>query len=110
MAENPEDTAEQQETEAEDAEDVSVDEEVVLDLESATEYEQRIETLEATVEEQREQIEELNDLLLDLSTRVADGNDIGVCPDCHGPVVRINRWIRANTIECTDCGRVFHEY
>jgi len=108
MTDDREDTAERQESE--EAEEASVDEEVVLDLESASEYEQRIEELEETVEQQQEQIDELNDLLLDLSARVADGNDVGVCPDCHGPVTRIGRWIRPDTIECTDCGRVFHEY
>lgn len=85
-------------------------EDVVLDLESAQEYESRIDELQETVEDQRERIEELEGLMLDLSTRVADGKGMGVCPDCHGPVTKITRWIRTSTIECTRCGRVFHEY
>jgi uncharacterized coiled-coil protein SlyX len=90
--------------------DEVVNEEVVIDLESAEEYEQRIETLEEQLAEQREEMEELQDLMLDLSTRVADGRDMGVCPECHGPVVKKRRWLRANTIECTQCEEVFHEY
>lgn len=88
----------------------TLDEEVVLDLESAEEYEQRIDDLVETVEQQQEQIEELESLMLDLSTRVADGRDIGVCADCHGPVERIRRWFRPSVIKCRRCGEVYHEY
>lgn len=102
------------ETDAEtdvDAETVEeVDEEVVIDLDAAAEYEQRIDELEATVERQQEQVEELESLLLDLSTRVADGRDIGVCPECHGPVERVRRWFRPSVIKCRRCGEVYHEY
>jgi uncharacterized protein with PIN domain len=97
------------ETEAETQQGVT-SEDAALDLDSAAAYEQRIDELEEVVEEQNEQIERLNDLMLDLSTRVADGNDVGVCPDCNGPVTRVGRWFRTDTIECKSCGRVFHEY
>ncbi|MCQ4333521.1 hypothetical protein KM295_08525 [Natronomonas sp. F2-12] len=81
----------------------------VLDAE-AVEEAQTVEELTETVEEQREQIEELESLLLDLSARVADGNSMGVCPDCHGPVIKVDPWFRPAKIKCTDCQRVFHEY
>jgi hypothetical protein len=83
--------------------------EAVLDAE-AVEEAQTVEELTETVEEQREQIEELESLLLDLSARVADGNSMGVCPDCHGPVIKVDPWFRPAKIKCTDCQRVFHEY
>lgn len=98
-----------EETEAEtEAETEEAD--TVLDVDAAQDYETRIESLQETVEDQGERIEELEDLLLDLSTRVADGRDMGVCPDCHGPVVKMRRFMRANTIECQRCERVFHTY
>lgn len=97
------------ETEVETQEQAAV-EEGALDLDSAAAYEQRIDELEELVEEQNEQIEKLNDLMMDLSSRVADGNDVGVCTDCNGPVVRVGRWFRRDTIECKSCGRVFHKY
>lgn len=83
--------------------------EAVLDVEAIDETED-VDELRDLVEKQQEQIEELNDLLLDLSTRVADGNSMGVCPDCHGAVMKFNPWFRSAKIKCTDCGRVFHEY
>jgi Arc/MetJ-type ribon-helix-helix transcriptional regulator len=66
--------------------------------------------LREVVDEQQERIEELEDLLLDLSTRVADGNSMGVCPDCHGAVIKVDPWFRSAKIKCTECERVFHEY
>jgi acyl-CoA reductase-like NAD-dependent aldehyde dehydrogenase len=84
--------------------------EAVVDIEAAAEREDAVEALREQVREQREQIEELEGLLTDLSARVADGNDAGVCPDCHGPVVKMSRWLRPSTIECQRCGRVFHRY
>ncbi|WP_247010301.1 mediator of RNA polymerase II transcription subunit 9 [Halorientalis litorea] len=84
--------------------------EAVLDIESVEEREQRIEELRGTIEEQAQQIDELEDMLLDLSARVADGDGTGVCPDCHGPVVKRNPWFRSARVKCTQCGRVFHEY
>lgn len=62
------------------------------------------------VREQEERIEELDDLVLDLSVRVADDRAMGVCPDCHGPVTKMDRWIRSSTIECRRFDRVFHTY
>ena len=105
------DTEEEVETTVtqEDAE-TDTEEEAVLDLESSEEYESRIEDLEATVESQRDQIAELEDLMLDLTTRVADDRGMGVCPECHGPVQKIRRWLGETTIECHRCGEVFHEY
>ncbi len=91
-------------------EESSTETAATLDVEAATEQETTVEDLRKQVEEQQERIEDLENLLLDLSTRVADGRDIGVCPDCGGPVTRVSRWFRADTIECQDCGRVFHEY
>ena len=85
-------------------------EEAVIDLDAAGAREATVEELRETVERQQEQIEELNGLLMDLSTRVADGNDMGVCPDCHGPVVKTGGFLRRTKIECRDCDRVFHEY
>jgi predicted RNase H-like nuclease (RuvC/YqgF family) len=83
--------------------------EAVLDAE-AVERSESVEELRETVEQQQAQIEELEGLLLDLSTRVADGNSMGVCPDCKGAVIKVNPWFRSAKIKCTDCQRVFHEY
>lgn len=104
-----------QATDTEEAEtdaEVSTDEEqteAVLDAEAMAQAES-VDELQAVVEDQQERIEELEDLLLDLSTRVADGNSMGVCPDCHGAVIKVNPWFRSAKIRCTDCERVFHEY
>ncbi|MFB6256028.1 MAG: hypothetical protein ABEH58_04745 [Haloplanus sp.] len=86
------------------------DEEVVVDLDSAEAYEQRVDQLQETVEAQEERVEELEDLLLDLSVRAADDRGMGVCPECHGPVEKVTRWFRPTTIECRRCGETFHEY
>ena len=82
------------------------DDEVVVDVDAVGEET----ALAERVEEQEERIEELEDLLLDLSVRVADDQAMGVCPDCHGPVTKVDRWIRPSTIECRRCDRVFHTY
>jgi len=86
------------------------DEEVVVDLDSATAHEERVDQLQATVEDQQARIEELEDLLLDLSVRAADDRGMGVCPECHGPVEKVRRWFGSSTIECRRCGKSFHEY
>jgi len=94
------------------SEETSTDDEqteAVLDAERMEQAES-MDELQAVVEDQQERIMELEDLLLDLSTRVADGNSMGVCPDCHGAVIKINPWFRSAKIKCTDCERVFHEY
>jgi hypothetical protein len=100
------------ETESETAEEVTdrSDEEVVVDLDSATAYEERVDQLQETVEGQEERIEELEDLLIDLSVRAADDRGMGVCPECHGPVEKVRRWFGSSTIECRRCGESFHEY
>jgi len=98
------------EDEAESASESTVEREAVVDLEAADQRERSVEELEAEVEEQRERIEELEDLVLDLSVRVADDRAMGVCPDCHGAVIKKTRWLGRNTIECTRCERTFHEY
>lgn len=107
------DTAEA-EAEAEAERDTTVDDEgdddVVLDVAAAEEREREFERLTETVEEQAERIEELEDMVLDLSVRVADDRAMGVCPDCHGPVVKNDRWLRSSTIDCQRCGRRFHTY
>lgn len=95
---------EAQATEQEAADDL------VVDLDSAEAYEQRIDQLQETVEEQTERIEELEDLLLDLSVRAADDRGMGVCPECHGPVEKVKRWFGPTTIQCRRCDEVFHEY
>jgi RNA polymerase-binding transcription factor DksA len=97
------------ETEETTSETTESESDAVLDVDAATETES-VEELREIVEEQQEQINELNDLLLDLSTRVADGNSMGVCPDCHGAVMKTNPWFRPAKIKCTDCERVFHTY
>ena len=86
------------------------DEEVVVDLDSATAHEERVDQLQETVADQQERIEELEDLLLDLSVRAADDRGMGVCPECHGPVEKVRRWFGPTTIECRRCGETFHEY
>ncbi|WP_253737676.1 hypothetical protein [Halohasta salina] len=91
-------------TDAETAEDV------VVDLDSAAAYDQRVDELQETVEQQAERIDELEDLLLDLSVRAADDRGMGVCPECHGPVEKVRRWFGPTTIECRRCGETFHEY
>jgi hypothetical protein len=91
------------------AESAKTENEAVLDMEALDETED-VDELRELIEKQQAQIEELNGLLLDLSTRVADGNSMGVCPDCHGAVMKFNPWFRSAKIKCTDCGRVFHEY
>jgi len=101
---------EETQTEEEVEQEAMVDEEVVLDLDAAEEYEEVIDQLTDRVEEQQEQIEELNDLVMDLSTRVADGRGMGVCTDCHGPVMKVRRLFSPTTVECRRCGRVYHEY
>lgn len=85
-------------------------EEAVVDLDAAAEYETVADDVRETIRRQQEQIEELNDLVLDLSTRVADNDGVGVCPDCHGAVQKTGGWFSKKKIACRDCGRVFHEY
>jgi RNA polymerase-binding transcription factor DksA len=85
-------------------------EDVVVDLDSAEAYEQRVDQLQETVEEQEARIEELEELLLDMSVRAADDRGMGVCPECHGPVEKVRRWFGPTTIECRRCGESFHEY
>jgi hypothetical protein len=82
----------------------------IVDLEAAAEYETAAAAMREIIERQQEQIDELNDLLLDLSARVADNDGAGVCPDCHGPVVKMGGLLKRTKIECADCGRVFHRY
>ncbi len=95
------------ETEAEaEAEETEAEDEVVLDVDAAGEET----ALAERVEQQAERIDELEDLVLDLSVRVADDRAMGVCPDCHGPVMKVGRWIRPDTIECRRCDQVFHTY
>ena len=108
-------TAEQ---EAEETDDVTIDveaidayEQRIEELSTAVEErEETIEELQSVVEEQSEQIERLEGQFLDLSARVADGRNIGVCPECNGPTEKKERLFRSDTIECTRCGEVIHTY
>lgn len=86
------------------------EEEAVVDLDAAAEYETVADDVQDTIRRQQEQIEQLNDMVMDLSTRVADNGGVGVCPDCAGPVRKTGGWFSKNKIKCSDCGRVFHEY
>lgn len=104
-----EEAVEEDATETTEEETEAVTDDVLVDLDSAEEYETDVEQLQETVEDQAERIEELEGLLLDLSVRVADDRGMGVCPDCHGPVEKVSRWLRPTKIECRSCGRVFHE-
>lgn len=98
------------EVEVETETETTTEETAVVDLEAAAEYETVAEDLAETVEEQQEQIDELSDMVMDLSARLADNDGVGVCPDCRGPVVKSGGLLRATKIKCTDCGRVYHEY
>lgn len=108
------DTEEDQRTVEEEVEETtqeeSIEEDIVLDIDSAADSETQLQQLQETVQEQTEEIDELNNLLMDLSTRVADDGGMGVCTDCHGAVTKVKRWLGATTIECQRCGRVYHEY
>ena len=78
--------------------------------EALEEREETIEDLRSVVEEQSEQIEKLENQFLDLSARVADGRNLGVCPECNGPTEKQSRLFRSDTIECLRCGEVIHTY
>jgi hypothetical protein len=84
--------------------------ETTLDIEAAEEREAAVEALQERVADQQERIDELEDLMLDMSTRAAHDGGTGVCPDCNGPVIKTNPFLRSAKIKCTECGRVFHEY
>ncbi|WP_144799558.1 hypothetical protein [Halorubrum depositum] len=81
-----------------------------IDVEALDTYEDRVEALESVVEEQSERIETLENRFLDLSARVADGRNLGVCPECNGPTEKKERLFRSDTIECLRCGEVVHTY
>lgn len=99
------------ETTAIDVEALDTYEDRVEELSSALEdREETIEELESVVETQSEQIEKLEDRFLDLSARVADGRNLGVCPECNGPTEKKERLFRSDTIECLRCGEVVHTY
>jgi hypothetical protein len=106
MADEEATVEEERETDVAADAETDREDEVVLDVEAVGDET----ALAQKVEEQAERIDELEDLLLDLSVRVADDQAMGVCPDCHGPVMKVNRWIRPSTIECRRCDRVFHTY
>ncbi|MFC7324789.1 hypothetical protein ACFQMF_09375 [Halorubrum rutilum] len=111
--ETEETTERETETEATalDMEALDAYEDRVEELSSALEErEETIEELESVVEEQSEQIEKLEGRFLDLSARVADGRNLGVCPECNGPTEKKERLFRSDTIECLRCGEVVHTY
>ncbi|MFO8115336.1 MAG: hypothetical protein R6U01_08250 [Halorubrum sp.] len=78
--------------------------------EALAEREETIAELRSVVESQSEQIETLEDRFLDLSARVADGRNLGVCPECNGPTEKKERLFRSDTIECLRCGEVIYTY
>jgi predicted RNase H-like nuclease (RuvC/YqgF family) len=88
----------------------SYDETVEELTEALEEREETIEELRSVVEAQSEQIETLENRFLDLSARVADGRNLGVCPECNGPTEKKERLFRSDTIECLRCGEVIHTY
>ena len=105
----------EQETETEaaaiDMEALDTYDETIEELtEALEEREETIEDLRSVVEEQSEQIEKLENQFLDLSARVADGRNLGVCPECNGPTEKQSRLFRSDTIECLRCGEVIHTY
>ncbi len=106
MTDNEATVEEEAETEETAVTETEAEDEVVLDVDAVGEET----ALAERVEEQAERIDELEDLVLDLSVRVADDRAMGVCPDCHGPVMKISRWVRPDSIECRRCDRVFHTY
>lgn len=108
-AEREAETEAEAETSVEEETESTADE-AVIDMEAAAEQEDTVEALRQRIQEQRDQIDALEDQMLDLSTRVADDGGIGVCVDCNGPVTKKRRLVRRNTIECTECGRVYHKY
>jgi len=110
MADQTDTEEEQRTAEEETAQEESLDEDIVLDIDSAADSETQLDQLQETVRSQNEEIDELQGLLMDLSTRVADDGGMGVCTDCHGAVVKKKRWFQATTIECQRCDRVYHEY
>ncbi|MFB6207032.1 MAG: hypothetical protein ABEJ05_10960 [Haloglomus sp.] len=97
-------------TESETVETEAASAEATLDVEAAEEREATVEELQERVADQQNRIEELEDLLLDMSARAAHDGGTGVCPDCHGPVIKTSPLLRSAKIKCTECGRVFHEY
>ena len=122
------DNAEETQTEAESTTETTDREAeadaAALDVEALDEYQERIdemaseledreetiEQLESVIDEQSEQIDRLENQFLDLSARVADGRNFGVCPECNGPTEKKERLFRSDTIECNRCGEVIHTY
>ena len=112
------------ETTAEAEGEAEATDDITIDVEAIDAYEQRIdelstaveerdetiEDLQSVIEEQSEQIDKLENQFLDLSARVADGRNLGVCPECNGPTEKKERLFRSDTIECTRCGEVIHTY
>jgi hydrogenase maturation factor HypF (carbamoyltransferase family) len=108
-----ESTAEEERTAETDAEaeiEAESEAEATVDIEAAEERERSVAELEERISEQQERIEELENVMLDMSARSAHDGGTGVCPDCHGPVIKTSRWFRSPKIKCTECGNVFHEY
>ncbi len=94
-----------------DVEAIDTYENTIEELATAVEErEETIEELESVVEAQSEQIDRLEGRFMDLSARVADGRNLGVCPECNGPTEKKERLFRSDTIECLRCGEVIHTY
>lgn len=95
----------------EELETEETEDEATIDVET-TEEETGEQDLRELVEEQQEEIEELQDIVLDLSARAAHSGGIGVCPDCHGPLRKVGGGFLGlkTKIKCGECGEVYHEY
>jgi uncharacterized coiled-coil protein SlyX len=124
VRDNAEETQTEAESTTETTERESEADAAALDVEALDEYQERIdemaseledreetiEQLESVIHEQSEQIDRLENQFLDLSARVADGRNLGVCPECNGPTEKKERLFRSDTIECNRCGEVIHTY
>jgi uncharacterized coiled-coil protein SlyX len=124
VRDNAEETQTEAESTTETTERESEADAAALDVEALDEYQERIdemaseledreetiEQLESVIDEQSEQIDRLENQFLDLSARVADGRNLGVCPECNGPTEKKERLFRSDTIECNRCGEVIHTY
>ena len=124
VRDNAEETQTEAESTTETTERESEADAAALDVEALDEYQERIdemaseledreetiEQLESVIDEQSEQIDRLENQFLDLSARVADGRNFGVCPECNGPTEKKERLFRSDTIECNRCGEVIHTY
>ena len=86
------------------------DEADVIEVDSGRTSGDRMAELDAEPEPYRAAVQELRAPSCDLSARVVDGRDVGVCPDRHGPVANTRGWFRPTRIEWRRDDRGCHEY